>query len=107
MVRPFLRMAVMLAAASLLTGCPPKQYCSVRNTTDETVHVDGTADGNGAFLPHFDLRPGASQRVVAAPVFTARDARGRIIGSIDLRTLSQRSGSYDPSTYTFYIDVTR
>lgn len=86
---------------------PVETVLSIRNTTDETVHVDGTAEGSGTFLPHFDLAPGTYQRVVAAPVFTARDPRGRVIGSIDLRKLSQRSGWYDSGTYTFYIAITR
>ena len=97
----------VLVVASVLTGCPPKQYCSFRNTTNKTIHVDGSAEGSGALLPHFDLAPGANHRVVAAPVFTARDTQGHVIGTIDLRAFSQHSDSFDPHTYTFYIAITR
>jgi hypothetical protein len=96
----------VLAAASLLTGCPPKQYCSFRNMTNKTILIDGCAEGSGSLLPHFDLLPGANQRVVAAPTFTARDPQGQVIGSVNLTIFSQRSDSYDPHTYTFYIAIT-
>ena len=99
----------VVIGALLLVGCPPSQYCSVRNRSDRPVKVDFTFEGSGTLLPHFELSPGEFRRVTAERhlVVVAHDLHGHLIGSIDLGSIKENSPYYDPLTYTVGLAVTR
>jgi hypothetical protein len=104
-----IRALCVVIGALLLVGCPPSQYCSVRNRSGHPVKVDFTFEGRGTLLPHFQLGPGEFRRVTAQRhlVVVAHDLNGHLIGSIDLGTIKENSRYYDPSTYTVGLAVTR
>jgi len=108
-LRRLIRTLHVVIGALLLVGCPPSQYCSVRNRSGRPVKVDFTFEGSGTFLPHFQLNPGELRRAAAQRnlVVVAHDLYGHLIGSIDLGTIKENSPYYDPSTYTVGLAVTR
>jgi len=96
----------LLAFGVLLTGCPPALYVAVANQTHGVVKID-TFDqkGSGTFLPHFQLAPGQSRRVLAGSRLVAHDSDGRLIGILEPSRISTSSEYFDPGSYTFFVAV--
>ena len=98
--------SVATALLLLLTGCPPAIYVTVSNQTHEVVKIESfDENGSGTFLPHFQLPPGESRRVVAAFRIVAHNSEGRLIGSLEPSRLGTSSEYFDRRTYTFYLTV--
>jgi len=95
----------LLAISGLLSGCPPSLYCRVVNHTHRIIKIDFEYNGSGTLLPHFELAPRASRRVMAGPLLVAHDLDGHFIGRLDVSRLKQHSQYYSYQTQTFNIVV--
>ena len=98
---------IALATVSIvLTGCPPALYLSIANETHHAVKVDCLdRTGSGTFLPHFQLSPGESRRVVAGYYVVAHDISGHQIGKLDPSQLKTPSDYFSYRTYTFTVAI--
>lgn len=97
---------LLLITSLVITNCRPTLYCLVINHADSVVSVDFEGNGNGAFQPHFRLKPGESRRVVAGPALLVHDITGRLIDTLDITRAIDTRNYVNLRTQTITVVIT-